>query len=162
MADKVVTFKVVNLDQVNAKLLEMTPIIRRKYAMKALKAGGKVVQRVADQEAPRLAKAKYRKGVLIRKPGTMAAAIKVRSSKDVNRTGDVGVFVNVRPAKGSNRGKYSPNDPFYWRWVHFGAKTVKRPVAFLTNAGRVLDNEALDAIEKELAAGLQKMAQTGD
>ena len=28
----------------------------------------------------------------------------------------------MRPAKGGKRGKYSPTDPFYWRWLEFGAR----------------------------------------
>ena len=148
------------LEEVKKKILQIPPAVRDKYGMDALKAGAKPVQRVAKSLAP-VGKAKYRKGVLIRKPGTMATAIKIRTSKDVKRAGDVGVFVNVKPAKGAKVGKYSPDDPFYWRWVHFGAKTVKKPVAFLTRSGDVLESEALGEIEKSLGANLQKLDNGG-
>ena len=44
------------------------------------------------------------KGAPYRAPGTVKKAIRVRTSKVATRAGDVGVFVNVRPAKGA---KYS-------------------------------------------------------
>ena len=59
---------------------------------------------------------------MIRQPGTVRKAITVRTSKVARRNGDLGVYVNVRPAKGGQRGKYSPTDPFYWRWLEFGAR----------------------------------------
>jgi HK97 gp10 family phage protein len=62
----------------------------------------------------------FRKGY--RKPGTVRKAISVRTSKRDRRAGDVGVFVNVRPAQKGNRGAKNPNDPFYWRWLEFGRK----------------------------------------
>jgi HK97 gp10 family phage protein len=59
-----------------------------------------------------------------RKPGTVKQAIRVRTSKADRRAGDVGVFVNVRPAKAGQRGAKNPNDPFYWRWLEFGTKKM--------------------------------------
>jgi hypothetical protein len=47
-------------------------------------------------------------------------AISVRTSKRDRREGNVGVFVNVRPAKAGARGAKSRQDPFYWRWLEFG------------------------------------------
>lgn len=150
-------------DVLAARLLAMTPIIRRKFAMKALKAGGKVVVKAAAAPgvAPVLSRAIYRKGVLIRKPGTMRDAIKVRSSRDVNRTGDVGVFVNVKPAKGSQRGAYSPDDPFYWRFVHFKTKTNRNPKPFLNVGAQQLEGNAFDAIKNTLGPDLQQLNLPG-
>jgi HK97 gp10 family phage protein len=146
------------LDVLKRRLESLTPELRRGKVAKALRAGGKVVQLAANRNGvvPVLAKPIYRKGVLIRKPRTVQLAIRVRNSKDVNRTGDVGVFVNVKPAKGSARGTYSPNDPYYWRWLEFGTKNMRaRP--FLKVGGQTLTGPAFRAIEAALRLDMQQL-----
>jgi HK97 gp10 family phage protein len=158
----IIEYAIVGLDAVRAKLLDMTPTIRRKYARKALRKGAEVVKKVATTPGivPELLNPIYRRGRLARKPGTVRDAIAIRNSKDVNRTGDVGVFVNVRPAKGGERGRYSPNDPFYWRFLEFGTKYMrKRP--FLRVGGQQLEGQALREIEQSLGPDLQQMNLPG-
>lgn len=163
MTAKVFDIVVRGLDRVRDALIAMAPTIRRKYARKALRKGAEVVKQVASTPGivPVLANPIYRRGVLIRKPGTLRDAIQIRNSKDVNKTGDVGVFVNVRPAKGADRGKYSPNDPFYWRFVHFKTKRNNNPKPFLSIGGRQLEGEALRRIEASLAPDIKQMNLPG-
>jgi HK97 gp10 family phage protein len=126
----------------------IVPKLRVRALRNALAAGARVVQRAARGAAPVLSAGApaVRKGW--RKPGTVRRAISVRTSRVARQAGNVGVFVNVRPAKGagfktttarlfgvsirrriqtraSQRGARSPNDPFYWRFVNFGTRSLQ-------------------------------------
>lgn len=147
-------------DKIAEALLKLAPELRRGPAMKALRAGGRVVQKATLPHIPVLKKPIYRRGVLIRKPGTVKAALKVRSSREASRAGDVGVFINVRPAKGADRGKFSPNDPFYWRFIHFGTKRIAAR-RFLDKGAEALPNEALQEIERSLGPAIEKLNRPG-
>lgn len=139
------------IDDLKAKLLAITPALRKKVLRNALAAGARVVRDEAKRQAPVLTRhAPYRA------PGTVKKAIRVRTSKVARRSGDVGVFVNVVPAKGakfktittkvlgfkfkkriqtriSERGAKSRTDPFYWRFLEFGTRKMSaRP--FLKSA----------------------------
>lgn len=52
----------------------------------------------------------------------------MRASKFARRGGNEGVYVSVRPLRGSRQkklgkaGANNPNDPFYWRFLEFGTK----------------------------------------
>jgi HK97 gp10 family phage protein len=116
--------------------------LRRRALRNALAAGARVVRDAARAQTPVL---RPEFASPRRKPGTVKNAIVVRTSKRDRLAGDVGVFVNVRPAKGakfktvrgtalfglvktktrmqtkaSKRGANSPDDPFYWRFLEFG------------------------------------------
>lgn len=95
-----------------------------------------------------------------RKPGTLRKAIAVRTSKLARQAGDVGVFVNVRPAKGGARGAKSPDDPYYWRWVNFEHRSrsgnLIPGVHFLEEGARHL-GEALAIFTKEIGPQIQKL-----
>ena len=103
-------------------LAGIAPKLRVRALANALRAGARLVQKSARAATPVLSASDLavRKGY--RKPGTVRKAISVRTSKIARRAGDVGVFVNVRPAKRANRGARNPNDPFYWRFIEFGAQ----------------------------------------
>lgn len=105
-------------------LSQIAPKLRVRALRNALAAGARVVQRAMRQKAPIMNplapgnRYAYRKGY--RKPGTLRKAISVRTSKVARRTGNIGVFVNVRPARGAKRGAKSPHDPFYWKFLDSG------------------------------------------
>lgn len=112
------------IPELKAALLSIPDKLRVRALRNALAAGARVVQKEARRLTPvlklttRSGQRAYRKG--LRKPGTVQKAISVRTSKAAKRAGNVGVFVNVRPAKGLARGAKSPRDPFYWRWIDNG------------------------------------------
>jgi hypothetical protein len=116
--------KVTGLPDLREALAGIVPKLRVRALRNALTAGARLVQRAARAATPvlklstRSGQAAYRKGY--RKPGTVKQAISVRQSKVARRQGNVGVFVNVRPAKGGARGAKSYRDPFYWRWLNWG------------------------------------------
>ena len=96
-------------------LADIPEKLRKRALRNALAAGGRVVRDAAKASAPVLqTSAPYRT------PGTVRGAISVRTSKQARRAGDVGVFVNVRPAKGGAKGAKTGKDPFFWRWQEFG------------------------------------------
>jgi HK97 gp10 family phage protein len=111
------------IPELKEALNSIVPKLRRQALRNALAAGARVVRDAARSSTPVLrlgTRAPYRK------PGTVKKAITVRTSKLARKRGDVGVFVNVRPAKKGARGAKNPNDPFYWRWLNFGWNPPQR------------------------------------
>ena len=154
MADNIA---VRGVDDFKAKLLELPRAMRRRVLRNALAAGARLVRDEAKRNAPVLSAA-YIKAPY-RKPGTVRGAIRVRTSKQATRAGDVGVFVNVKPAKGSNRGGKNPNDPFYWRFLEFGTRRMSaRP--FLQKGGDKLQ-QALGVFESALGKWIAKVNDSG-
>ncbi len=100
-----------------AELAALVPKLRYRVLRNALAAGARIVRDEAKRRAPVLQptlRAPYRQA------GTVRRAISVRTSKLARRGGDVGVFVNVRPAPKGQRWRKSKTDPFYWRFLEFG------------------------------------------
>ncbi len=160
-ANAPVVAKVDGLAELRVALLGLAPAMRRRALRIALTAGARVFRDAAKRLAPILKVSTYagasavRRGV--RKPGTLRNAIRVRTSKVARRAGDVGVFVNVRPAKGAARGAKNPADPFYWRFVEFGTK--KKPGAhFLEGASREY-SRALAVVGDKLGPEIQRLNQ---
>ncbi len=116
--------RITGLPDLREALRGIAPKLRVRALRNALAAGGRVVRAAVRQATPVLdpsnpaSRAAQMAGR--RKPATVRKAVSVRTSKLARRAGDVGVFVNVRPAKGGARGRNSPTDPFYWRWLNFG------------------------------------------
>ena len=156
MAGEVV--RIEGLDNLKRKLAEVPKAMRKRVLRNALAAGAREVRDVAKRNAPVMTlgtslNAPYRK------PGTVKQAIRVRTSKADRRAGDVGVFVNVRPAKSGQRGARNPNDPFYWRFLEFGTK--KMPAKpFLQRATSALP-KALTIFEARIAKWIQETDRSG-
>jgi len=148
--------KVTGIPDLKAALAGIVPKLRRQALRNALAAGARVVRDDARRRAPVLQPTLSEPR---RKPGTVRKAISVRTSKTARRAGDVGVFVNVRPAKSGQRGAKSPNDPFYWRWLEFGSrKMTARP--FLQPAtARLMD--ALQKFKAVIGPQIAKMNKKG-
>jgi len=156
MAGEVV--RIEGLDNLKRKLAEVPKAMRKRVLRNALAAGAREVRDVAKRNAPVMTlgtslKAPYRK------PGTVKQAIRVRTSKADRRAGDVGVFVNVRPAKSGQRGAKNPNDPFYWRFLEFGTRKMPaRP--FLQRATSALP-KALTIFQERIAKWIQETDRSG-
>ncbi len=117
MAADGVSVKIAGIDELKRALKYLPEKMRRQVLTTALRAGGRVVQKAARAATPLLATPNaYRTRGLLRKK------LSVRVSKASKRAGDVGIFVNVKPAAKSARGAKNPLDPFYWRFVAFGTK----------------------------------------
>lgn len=156
MAGEVV--RIEGLDELKRKLAEIPRAMRKRVLRNALAAGAREVRDVAKRNAPVMTlgtslSAPYRK------PGTVKQAIRVRTSKADRKAGDVGVFVNVKPAKAGQRGAKNPNDPFYWRWLEFGTrKMAARP--FLQQATSALP-KALAIFEARIAKWINETDRSG-
>ncbi len=150
--------RIEGLDELKRKLAEVPKAMRKRVLRNALAAGAREVRDVAKRNAPVLTlgtslKAPYRK------PGTVKQAIRVRTSKADRRAGDLGVFVNVRPAKSGQRGAKNPNDPFYWRFLEFGTK--KMPAKpFLQRATSALP-KALTIFQERIAKWINETNRSG-
>jgi len=151
------TQQIKGFDDLAAKLRAIVPAMRKRVLRNALAAGGRIVRdsaRSNRDNTPRLhATAPYRTAGLIKK------SIVVRTSKNARRAGDVGVFVNVRPAKSGMRGAKSKTDPFYWRFLEFGTKKMAaRP--FLKSASSRLP-AALAVFQEQVGKWIAKTSATG-
>lgn len=118
------------LPDLREALRGIAPKLRARAVRNALAAGARVVRAGARAAAPVLdlgnpsSRAASKAGR--RRPGTVRNALAVRTSKSARRAGNVGVFVNVRPARGAARGANNPRDPFYWRWLNFGWNPARK------------------------------------
>lgn len=171
--------KVRGIPELREALRGIVPKLRVRALRNALAAGARIVQREARSKTPVISPAALavRKGY--RKPGTVRDAISVRTSRAAKAKGDVGVFVNVRPAKGarfktqtrsllglklkrrvqvaaSQRGAKSPNDPFYWRFLEFGTAKGTRPFGFL-QAGAARLDEALAVFIRRIGPAIERL-----
>lgn len=144
--------KVLGLPELKAALMAIPAKLRRRALRNALGAAGRVVRDEARSAAPVLRVA--RQGTP-RTPGTVRKAISVRTSKVARRAGNVGVFVNVKPAKAAQRGARSATDPFYWRFLEFG--TVKMSARPFLQAGAKKLDAALDAFKKAIGPAIEKL-----
>ncbi len=177
MADGITT-RVQGIPDLKEALQGIVPKLRVRALRNALAAGMRIVQRKAINEAPALSISALavRKGY--RTPGLLKKRISVRTSKVARRAGDVGIFVNIKPAAGakfktttyrlaglvtrtrrktadSQRGAKSPNDPFYWRFVEFGTKTAKA-AKFLQKGAAQLP-AALQVFLSKIGPAIQKL-----
>ena len=151
---------ITGLPELKKALAEIPNKLRVRALRNALAAGARVVQKEARRLTPVLklstlsGRYAFRKGY--RKPGTVRKAISVRTSKVARRGGDVGVFVNVRPAKRGARGGRNPRDPFYWRWINFGTASGVRAFRFLEAGASKLPN-ALQVFIAKIGPAIQKL-----
>lgn len=109
--------RVTGLPDIRKALSDLPEMLRRRALRNALAAGARVVRDAVKAKTPVLAAART---VPYRKSGTVRDAVRVRTSKIDRKAGDVGVFVNVKPAGKGQGGAKSASDPFYWRWLEFG------------------------------------------
>lgn len=174
MADNV-SVKLEGLESLKSALAELPRQLRNKYLLNALRKAAKVPLSAARAVVPVMsselaAKTPYRtKGLLKRR-------LMVRTSKAARSAGNIGVFINVRPAAGakyktqkgadilgsykrrvkvkeSQRGAKSKTDPFYWRFVNFGTKKMPKR-DFLSKAVDALP-KALEVFKTEMAPIIQ-------
>lgn len=174
MASDGVTVKVSGIDDMKRALQALPEKLRKKALIKPMRAAMKVVLDAARGAVPVL-----QSPVPYRTPGLLKKRLAVRTSKVARQEGNVGVFVNIRPAAGakfktigkvggvkvrikkkdSQRGATSAVDPYYWRFVEFGtAKMGARP--FLTPAANKLP-EALAAFEREVIPAIEALNVKG-
>jgi HK97 gp10 family phage protein len=154
MQDSDISATVRGIPDLRAALEGIAPKLRRRALRNALAAGARVVRDEARRRAPVLRVTGHMRKQ-VRKPGTVRDAISVRTSKAARKAGDVGVFVNVRPAKRGQRGAKNPNDPFYWRFLEFGTARMAA-VHFLRGSSDKL-GEALRVFVSKIGPQIQRL-----
>lgn len=166
-----ITATVEGMSALKASLNSLPDKLRKKVLMSALRKGAAVVRKAARDATPVLqTPTPYRTKGLLRKK------LSVRVSRVSKAAGNVGVFVNIKPAevtqytkhnilgvkyktvkRVSQRGARSPLDPFYWRFVNFGTKKRNRlPAAKFLEAGAAALPQALEIFEREVVPAIEK------
>jgi HK97 gp10 family phage protein len=167
--------KITGLPDLRAALAGIVPKLRKQALRNALAAAARVVQRAARAKTPVINAAAPMVVKGYRAPATVRKAISVRTSKLSSRRRDVGVFVNVRPAKGakfatqrglfhnkrvltraSQRGAKSPRDPFYWRFINWGTARGVRAFKFLESGVARLP-DALEVFKRRISPAIEKL-----
>lgn len=155
------TVKLEGIDALKKALADATKTIRTKAVRSALRKAGQVVSKAAKQAAPVL-----RVPTKTRTPGTVKKAITVRGSKFARQAGDEGVFIGVRPLRGSRQkklgkaGAKNPHDPYYWRFLEFGTKKLAaRP--YLRKAADEKGQEAIKAFMDAVVPQIEKLNAKG-
>lgn len=154
------------LDELKRELQAIPAKLRYRALRNALAAGARIIRDDARRRTPLLKASTFSGAKALRlgyrKVGTVRSAITVRTSKRARKQGNVGVFVNVRPAKGSARGARKPTDPFYWRWLEFGwtprGGQPKAGAGMLQSAAQRLP-AALREFQSKLAPMIRKLNQ---
>ena len=168
-----ITAKVSGVADLRRELAALPGKLRVRAVRNALAAGARLVRNAARSAAPVLSIGDPAVQAGRRKPGTVRKAISVRTSKLATRAGDVGVFVNVRPAKKGARGGKVPTDPFYWRWLNWGwnaarssdglgrqGKRHRRDLRKTTMPKRIPGRRFLEAGAEKLGEALQVFIKT--
>lgn len=146
MPDSIIV-RLEGVDELKRALADVPKRIRKSALKSALRKAGNVIRDAARAGAPVLqGPARHRK------PGTIKRNIVVRPSKVSSRAGNLGVFVGVKPLRGSAQKKHgkagakNPNDPYYWWWQEFG---------WVTGGGRIHGGKRVRALmrQRRLAAG---------
>lgn len=145
------------IPDLKAALRSIPDKLRKRALRNALAAGARVIRDEAKRLAPVLQESQRQ--YPYRQPGTVRKAISVRTSKQARRAGNVGVFVNVRPAKTGQRGAKSATDPYYWRWLEFGTKKMGDR-SFLQPAANKL-SEALSVFIAKIGPAIAKLNNKG-
>lgn len=166
-----ITATVEGIESLKASLNGLPDKLRKKVLMSALRKGAAIVRTTARAVTPVL-----KELVPYRTKGLLRKKLSVRVSRMSKSAGNVGVFVNIRPAEGtqyvkhkvmgvkyktvkreSQRGATSPIDPFYWRFVNFGTKKRnKLPAAKFLEAGAAALPQALEIFEREVVPAIEK------
>lgn len=156
--------KLTGVDELTKALAEATKQIRTKAVRSALRKAGNVISKAAKQAAPVL-----KVPTKMRNSGTVKKNIAVRNSKFARQAGNEGVFIGVRPLRGSRQKKLgkasakNPNDPFYWRFLEFGTKKMKARNIFGPNEKGFMrqaaeeGNEAVDVFMDSVIPQIEKL-----
>ena len=164
MADGI-TVKLEGVDEINRVMADAAKQIRTKAVRSSLRKAANVINKQARQMAPVMSAPTKTRNV-----GTVQKNIVVRNSKIARRAGNEGVFIGVRPLKGSRQktlGKASaknPNDPFYWRFLEFGTKKMpardvhgKNKKGFLRPAAESKSDEAIRTFMSSVIPQIEKL-----
>lgn len=151
-----ITVQLQGVDELKRALEQVPDKLKKKGLLKALRLAGNVVRDAARRAAPVL-----QTPTPIRKPGTVRRALVVRPSKFARKAGDIGVYVSVRPLRGARTkklgaaGATNPNDPFYWRFLEFGTRKMRKRPFLAVGAAKL--EQAADVFMREAAAAINQL-----
>lgn len=164
------------LEDLKAVLADIPRQLRKKVILAALRKAARIPLQKARELVPVLSSS-YSAKAPYRTPGLLKKRLMVRTSRTSRQAGNIGVFINVKPAQGakykternsflgvkwsnrskvkdSQRGAKSKLDPFYWRFVEFGTKKMQKR-SFLADAGKTLD-KALQVFMAEVIPAIER------
>jgi HK97 gp10 family phage protein len=117
MADNV---ELKGLDNLENALKSLEKKMRTKEVFTMISKGAEVVKAEIKKNAPVMRGGSKKNKTKTRSAGLVRRSVSIRRSSIDRRQKNIGVFVNVKPAKKENRGSKSRLDPFYWSFVNQG------------------------------------------
>lgn len=176
MADEF-SVKFSGLDDLRRALADIPEQLRKRVLLGALRKAARVPLIVARTMVPVMSSGAAAKNPY-RTAGLLKKRLTVRTSRESRKLGNVGVFINIKPAAGAKyrttttrvlgikfkdrqlvkagqRGAKSPTDPFYWRFVEFGTKKMKG-AGFIREAGKSLP-QALEVFKAEVIPQINRL-----
>lgn len=108
------------LDGLENALKSLEKKMRTKEVSAMLTKGAEVVKAEIKRNTPVMRGGAKKNKTKTRTAGLIKRRVSIRRSSIDKREGNIGVFVNVKPAKKENRGSKSRLDPFYWSFVNQG------------------------------------------
>jgi len=117
MADNV---ELKGLDGLEDALKSLEKKMRTKEVSAMLIKGAEVVKAEIKRNTPVMRGGAKKNKTKTRTAGLVKKRVLIRKSSVDRRQKNIGVFVNVKPAKKENRGAQSRLDPFYWSFINQG------------------------------------------
>lgn len=155
-----VTYRVEGFKDLERAIDELTEDLARRVLRGSLRDAAQVVARGARARAPVLSRTDSR-----RTPGLIKRNIVVLNSKQARREGMVGVYVRVRRlTKGAiaafkkatgRKGADNPFDPFYWWWLEFGTKKMRKH-RYLAGAFEAARGQAVNIVTKRIGERIRQ------
>lgn len=155
--------RITGVSELSRKFKGLDAALQRKYGPRMVVAAGQIVKRAAKAEAQAQG---------LRKTGAFIANIAIKRQKPA-APGTIQYHVGVRHGRALGNGKkvvkylalnktgrvvtQRKNDPFYWRFLEFGTKHIRR-YAPITNGFEKSKAQALQAMKEKLNSMIVKGA----
>ena len=135
MADNV---ELKGLDNLKNSLESIEKKMRTKEVFRIVVAGAMAVRNEIKKNAPVMQGSEKKNKTKTRTKGLIKRKISIRRSIVDKKQGNIGVFVNVKPAKGADKGAKSKKDPFYWSFINSGWTPGNRKKQTKKNKSRIV------------------------
>lgn len=138
-------FKVKGVEEFASKVAELTDKGAKKLLRRVASSGASVMRKAVKDAAPVAPAAHWRRKGLKVEPGTLKRAVYAYFAREQSNAAQGSYFVSVR--KGVRESSKN-RDAYYWPWVEFGHRVVKRSSTITNSKGRKVSKVSISARRK--------------